>query len=622
MGRSGDPYENDERSARSYKRAERTYRSSRASGGDLSDRAAKRASAMSGPDASTSRSTRASYRRSTSASSSRNPRARRDAALYGGRATDDPVNSAGLPKAQRPRISNASREMRNVDLVSVRGSKSAGGSSAREDSPSARTKRTLGSGSKRTEPSASGSSRSASHSRASAYSQDIAESSVAYGCSKASKEKGSHAKKQKKRGGRKATLAENTRSRSNRRKLGVVVAILCAILVVALAVGVFAFFRTTDSNLALADSNAAEALVAGKDGEPYYVLCVADMDDRATKAVESESEGYMLVRVDAPGKKLTFITVPSILTYKMSDGVSHPLYEAKDVGGDAELVRAVSALCGIDVNHFISTNSEHLINIVDMMGGIQLNIAEEIDDPNAGNEVIFAGEQTLSGKQVITYLRATNVLGGFDTTVANRVAFTTEVLNAALSSSGLGLANLVGDASLYIETDMSTSDLLSLGDALKPSEDLVIYSCIVPYYETRGSSTDDVVFQVSSNSWDGIRELVKSGQNPDMTDESISNVVPGDVTVEVRNGTQMTGAGAKLGEILSGYGYNVIGVGNVTDAITYPETLIVFTDSSYEGAAKAIASQIGSGRVVNGGDYYSSEAGVIAIIGADYMPAV
>jgi len=190
MGRSGYPYENDERSARSYKRAERTYRSSRASGGDLSDRTAKRASAMSGPDASTSRSTRASYRRSTSASSSRNPRARRDAALYGGRATDDPVNSAGLPKAQRPRISNASREMRNVDLVSVRGSKSASGSSACEDSSSARTKRTLGSSSKRTEPSASGSSRSASHSRASAYSQDIAESSVAYGCSKASKEKG------------------------------------------------------------------------------------------------------------------------------------------------------------------------------------------------------------------------------------------------------------------------------------------------------------------------------------------------------------------------------------------------------------------------------------------------
>jgi len=56
----------------------------------------------------------------------------------------------------------------------------------------------------------------------------------------------------------------------------VVVAILCAILVVALAVGVFAFFRTTDSNLALADSNAAEARVAGKDGEPYYVLGVAD----------------------------------------------------------------------------------------------------------------------------------------------------------------------------------------------------------------------------------------------------------------------------------------------------------------------------------------------------------
>lgn len=426
----------------------------------------------------------------------------------------------------------------------------------------------------------------------------------------------------KKHASKKATLVENTRSRSRRRKIGLIAAVLCAILIAAAAVGTLAFFRTTDSNLALQDSNAAEALVAAKANEPYYVLCVADMDDPKTKAVESESKGYMLVRVDAADKKLTFVTVPSILTYKMPDGTNHPLYEVADIGGDAELVRAISSLCGIGINHFIATNSDHIMNIVDMMGGIRLNIAEEIDDPNAGNQVIFAGEQTLDGSQVITYLRATNVTGGFETTVADRVGFTTEVLNAALASSGLDLASLVGDASLYIETDMSTSDLLSLGNALKPAEDLVIHSCIVPYYETRGNSTDDVVFQVSANSWNTIKELVESGQDPDSTDESIANVVPGNVTVEVRNGTQMTGAGAKLGEILSGYGYDVIGVGNVTDGITYPETLIVFTGSEYEGAAKAIAAQLGSGRVVNGGDYYSSQAGVIAIIGADYMPAV
>lgn len=419
-----------------------------------------------------------------------------------------------------------------------------------------------------------------------------------------------------------ATLVENAASKSRRRKFVVIFGILCVILIVALCVGVFAFFRTTDSNLALEDSNAKDALVAAKSDEPYFVLCVADMDDPATKRVESESEGYMLVRVDAKSKTLTFITVPAILTAKMSDGANHSLFEARQVGGDADLVRAISDLCDIGINHFISTNSDHIVNMVDMMGGVTMDLSEEIDDPNAGTEVIFSGEQTLNGKQVLTFLRATNVTGGFDTTVANRVFFTTYVLDEAVSSSGLGLANLVGDASRYIGTDMSTSDLLAMGDALKPVDDLTVYSCIVPYYETRGTSTDDKVFQVSASSWDTIRNLVMEGADPNATDESASNVVPSAVTVEVRNGTQMTGAGAKLGEILQGYGYDVIGVGNVTDGTMYPETLIVYTAKEFEGAAKAIAAQIGNGRVVNGGDYYSSDAGVIAIIGLDYIPAV
>ena len=92
------------------------------------------------------------------------------------------------------------------------------------------------------------------------------------------------------------------------------------------------------------------------------------------------------------------------------------------------------------------------------------------------------------------------------------------------------------------------------------------------------------------------------------------------VTVEVRNGTSTAGAAAKLGEFLSGSGYEVIGVGNTDDGTIYPETLVVYTDQGSEGAAKAIVEDMGSGRVVNGGDFYSSQADVIAIIGLDWMP--
>ena len=105
-----------------------------------------------------------------------------------------------------------------------------------------------------------------------------------------------------------------------------------------------------------------------------------------------------------------------------------------------------------------------------------------------------------------------------------------------------------------------------------------------------------------------------------MIDSVAEGVDEGQVTVEVRNGTNTAGAAAKLGEMLSAKGYEVIGVGNTDDATIYPETLVVYTNSEAEGAAKAVVSDMGSGRVVNGGDFYSSEADIIAIIGQDWMP--
>ena len=113
---------------------------------------------------------------------------------------------------------------------------------------------------------------------------------------------------------------------------------------------------------------------------------------------------------------------------------------------------------------------------------------------------------------------------------------------------------------------------------------------------------------------------IEAGEDPNAIDSTAEGVDPDMVTVEVRNGTNTAGAAAKLGEMLAGYGYEILGVGNTDDGTIYPETLIVYTNGESEGAAKAIVAEMGSGRVVNGGDYYSSDADVIAIIGLDWMP--
>lgn len=417
-----------------------------------------------------------------------------------------------------------------------------------------------------------------------------------------------------------SVLVDAKRKRS-RRKV-VLIALILTVLVGLAAAGVsaFTFFRSTDSNLALDPSNVQEALVAQKADEPYFVLMTADLSLPGYAKQQPNAQGYQLVRIDEGARTVTLITIPSKLNVRTSDGETRPLDEAKAVGGDAELVRVVSELIGEGIAHFVTTDSAGISGMADALGGVPVELVSQIDDPTTGYEVVDAGASRLSGSQSLAFLRASNVAGGVDGMFQDRMTYTLNLAKEAASSQGLSFANAVGEASRFIYTDWTASDLLALGSALSPFDGLTIYTCIFPYVSSNAAGVGNTLYERRSQSWDQMLARIKAGQDPNDIETESASVEANGVTVEVRNGTNTAGAAAKLGEMLTQDGYEVIGVGNTDDNTIYPETLVIYTKSEYEGEAKAVLDDMGSGRLVNGGDFYSSDAHVIAIIGLDWMP--
>lgn len=417
-----------------------------------------------------------------------------------------------------------------------------------------------------------------------------------------------------------SALVDAKRRRARRKSLLVVFGIVVAVIVAACVVGAFTFFKSTDSNLDLDPSNAKDALVAQVEGEPYYVLMEADLSQSDYAHQLPDAYGYQLLRIDEQGRTVTMITIPARLDVHTSDGDVHPLDEADEVDGDAEIIRAVADLAEVDISHFVTTDAQGIKGIVDAMGGVRVDVPSDIDDPRAGHEVVPAGTERLTGDQALIFLRATNIAGGVEAAYGNRMQFTLDLAEDAANSEGLSFANAVGEASRFIYTDWTASDLLALGGALKPFDELTIYQCVVPHVASTSAGADVVLYERQSKSWNAMLERIKAGEDPNDIDSAAQSVDSSEVTVEVRNGTNTAGAGARLGEMLQERGYEVIGVGNTGDDTIYPETLIVYTNAESEGAAKAVVQDMGSGRVVNGGDFYSSDADIIAIIGQDWMP--
>lgn len=401
------------------------------------------------------------------------------------------------------------------------------------------------------------------------------------------------------------------------RRATFLVAAVALVAVVAVGAGVFTYFASSDSRLSLAHSNASEALVAAGDAEPSYLLAAAELGT-ATAAGGAETEAYLLVRLDPANRVLTFLSIPSSIEVKLSDGETHPLYEACALGGDAELVRAVAAFAGVDIAHFGRTNAQGIMRLVDVVGGVDVDVVEEVDDPRASTVVIAAGQRTLDARESLAFLRATNYVTGIERQAANQVAFSVSLANEALSSEGIGFAARLADMAEWVETDWNSSQIMALGDALRPLDTATVYAGLVPGRMTESDGRARYV--VSDGEWEAMMESVRAGASPQAPNEAVTSLDRTAVTVEIRNGGGVTGAGAKMGELLTADGYQVTEIGNANDGGVYTETLVVYKDPAYEAAAKAIVADAGVGRVVNGGDFYTFKDNVLVMVGQDWVP--
>lgn len=412
-------------------------------------------------------------------------------------------------------------------------------------------------------------------------------------------------------------FTEEIQHKARRRRVGVGVAVVLAVLLAAGGVGAVAFLGSVDGKLSLEGSNASEALVAQAVAEPYYLLCAASLGS-AQGASGPEDDAYLLVRVDEAARTLTAVALPSNVQVRLSDGQEHPLYDAAALGGDAALVEAVASFAGVDIAHFARTDAQGIVHLVDAVGGVLVQVAEEVDDPAAGDVYVAAGEQALDGAAALTLLRASNYAGGAESQAENRVAFFFSLANKLVEVHGWDLLVRLDQTAGDVQTDWKALDVVALADALRGPA--ATYAVCVPGYE---SERDGVaVFVASDDDWTAMMDRVRAGEDPNPPEADAPVVDPAGFTVAVRNGTDVTGSAARMAETLASQGFQVVETGNMGDYTTYPETLVVYRDTAHAQAAEAVAAALDVGRVVNGGAYYAFEADVLVVVGTDYQPIV
>lgn len=401
-----------------------------------------------------------------------------------------------------------------------------------------------------------------------------------------------------------------------RRRILLLVIVLALAILVAVVVGLNVWYQSLGSNVSFRDSDATSALTAVSNEDPSYTLVSVSLDEPVTD--ESQPQALLLVRVAKEEPRVSVLSIPANIEITRSDGTEETLARtAKDLG-DAALIQGVSKLLGCSINHFVKIDARGISELTDAMGGVGVQVVEEIDDPSAGDIYIATGEQTLDGASALVYLRASNFSKGIDQQQQNIRDYFAQMLMQMVRDGSKSLFVTLEATHHPFETDLTARSLEAFANSIAGISAGSFIGAQVPGYETSNGAMD--YYAVSTGELSALMTAYKTGQPLEEDEEGVEVYAPESFTLTIRNGAGITGAAASMETTLEGLGYNVTEIGN-TDTDAYDETLIIYNDDSMRPAAQAVLNTLGMGRIVfNELGYYSFGSDVLLVIGKDWKP--
>lgn len=143
-------------------------------------------------------------------------------------------------------------------------------------------------------------------------------------------------------------------------------------------------------------------------GKPVFVL-VMGQDARAGEA-QSRGDALHVIGINPGAGKATILNIPRDTWTNIPGRGLDKINAANYYGGTALEARAVGALVGIDIPIVLSTNFQGLADMVDDLGGVNVDVPVAMDDPFSG-AVFPAGTVRMDGGAALAFARNRHLTG-------------------------------------------------------------------------------------------------------------------------------------------------------------------------------------------------------------------
>ena len=261
---------------------------------------------------------------------------------------------------------------------------------------------------------------------------------------------------------------------------------LCLVLLVAWGIG---SYLSVASGVQAANDRVpagVERQLTKRDGllvsTPTTILVLGtDGGDRTGRQGANRADSIMLLRTDPGKRRLAYLSIPRDLQVEIPEVGLAKINSANQFGGPALALRTVKDLTGIDVNHVIFVDFDRFEELIDAVGGIDVDVPRPIRSnrfdcpyPTAARCAAWQGwrfekgVQHMDGRRALVYSRIRHNLLHPSETDFDRARRQQQVVAAALdkvtgAGTALRLPFVGGDLVKPLATDLSAWELMQLG---------------------------------------------------------------------------------------------------------------------------------------------------------------
>ncbi|RLC38973.1 hypothetical protein DRH27_00935 [Candidatus Falkowbacteria bacterium] len=342
-------------------------------------------------------------------------------------------------------------------------------------------------------------------------------------------------------------------------------------------------------------AESADRNLKGEDRERINMLLLGMGGSRHEGGYLTDT--IMIASLDIKTKKIALISIPRDLAVPAEDRgwikINHinayAEAEAQNSGGLA-ISQAVSDVFAIPIDYYIRLDFDGFVNIVDELGGLNVQVENTLDDysyPVMGMEEaepyearyehlhVEEGWQKMDGDLALKFARSRHGIRGEGSDFA-RAKRQQKILEAAknkiLSMSVLFKPKMISDIisqyNEHVSTNLKIWEIIKLWDLFKDVDKEHIINKVIdngPNGLLTESISEKGAYILSPRSGDfaEIQYFINSIFS-DAPEEDKIMVSDERATVEVRNGTWINGLASKTALDIEKYGFIVVRIGNST----------------------------------------------------------